>query len=593
MREKNILLKLIKNNIRKLSDNKVNNSQAFDKQKYISLKNVIREINEDSSNLVNLDLDEMIGLISVGELDIQKLKFYKGILSSQSQSFRLGDYDKGVLRMILAKINTSIIELENMDKEDDEQVEKIKELYNKVENDSTLDSVEIDLIYNIISESDIDVNEKIKLMRFVAEISVGSFNLIGIENEEEEEEHSIEETNLDVNDLIELFKKHNSDFTKVSKTGQEELKKFGNLDNIDAIFNVLEKFNITSVNSYLSTRSLQLCRIFIYSNAELVQNVFELCQKYNLMDNSDENSIIDFGDLLKQPSKFIKRKRRWKKNSGGEGGSGESDNEVGAYEDFERNIEFFASEGLDIGRAFKKSSSYFELPHEHIQIGIKNLKLYGIGSDLYLHTLSCFGTRKQADAIDQFIELGYFDYVKANLSRASLLPDAPMFYKIARANQLGLLIPIIRGSAMPSDITYNSKEYLGINNINGAVQTRKYIPNFVNRKYYDYEVDNSDNNSIVLSKDDELIKLLDERFGNFDEEPNVYLIAEVRISRTKVLRMYNTLKLKSLDGTLDSIMYCITKNSIITEEQYRAILGQVSFLYNTKYNLRKVRKGVN
>ena len=584
MREKDILLKLIDDNIKRLLD-KINSEKSFNKQKYESLKKNIRAINEDSTNLVDVDLNEIKSLNSIDESDFAMLEFYKNIMSIKS--FKFGDYEKGTLRMILAKINTFIIEKEDKNKAEDERLGKLKTLFDKVNNGLTLNSEEIDLIYVILNQSDVDINKKIKLMRFVAETSIGNFDLIGIEDDNEEEEISIEETNLDVNDLIEIFRKHNSDFNKISKSGQDELQKFGKLDNIESIFSVLEKFNINSIDAYLSTKSLQLCRVFIYSNANLVQNVFELCQKYNL---KNENGTIDFLTLLKTPSKFIKRKRKWKKKIGEITGPGGFDSEVGAYEDFEKNLEFFANEGLDIGEAFRKSSTYFDLPYEHIQIGVKNLKLYGIGKELYLNTLSCFDNRKQADAIDQFIELGYFEYVKSNLSRAALLPDAPMFYKIARANQLGLSIPKIRGNSMSSDITYNNKEYLGINNINGAAQTRKYTPRFINSEYFDFAINSSDNNNIILSKDDELIKILDERFLSLDEEPKVYLIAGVRISRMKVLRIYNTLKSRSLGGTLDSIMYTITKNSIITEEQYKAMLREISMLYNTQYNSKRIRK---
>jgi len=576
MDEKNSLIKLIEKTIENIK-NKISDNQEFDGKLCNSLKNEIRIIVEDNTRLIPLDIKKIKELCpSFEENDYQTLEFYKMILSANS--FKMSEYDQGNLRKILAKMNTLLLDYENkyrnLYKKEKTQITQYESLLNKINGDFDLTSSDMDSIYVLLENSDIDINEAIKIMRYVANEVISKVGSLEIMDEEQQDDDLIEETNLDIEDLIKLFKKHGSDFNKFSKTDQQDLQKYGKLNNIEEIFNVLEKYKINSINEYLENRSLTLCRIFIYSNSKLIENVFETCIKYGIV--KDEN-MIDFDILLKQPSKFIKRK--WSKKGVGPGPSGEFDNEIGSQEDFIKNIEFFANEGLDIGAAYEKSSTYFDLPHEHIQIGIKTLNLYGIDKESYLKTLSCFSTRKQADSFDQFIELGYFDYVKDNLSRALLLPDAPMFYKIARANQLGIVIPRNSRKGMTSNVTYNNREYLGINQTNGATQTKKYVPIFVNSEYFEDAIYSSDNNSIILTKDDSLIKELDRKYIIDNEEPQVYLIAGVRISRLKVMRFYNTLKLYSLGGTLDSLLYVITKNSIITQEQYDNISREISKFY--------------
>lgn len=586
MKEKEILINLIEYNIHIIED-KIKENNKFDESQYNSLKEEIRLINEDNSRLLQFDVGKVKALCTTDleESDKRLIDFYKGILTVNN--FKMGEFDQGQLRSVLAKINTLLLEYKEQTKneflEERKQIQKYEELKNKINKNSDLTAHEIEKIYNLLKHSDANIDDSIKIMKYIANQTIKKYEIFESELDNEHNDEQIEKTNINIEDIRKIFEAHNSNLELLNKKSQEELQQYGNLNNIEQIFNILEKYSINSVNPYAN----KIGRIFVYSNPKLIEKVFETCLKYNIACiNENGKNIINFEQLLKTPSKFINRKRKWKRKGTEPYTGPETETEIGTQEDFIKNIEYFASEGLDISHIYEKNYSCFDLPHEHIKIGVKNFKLYGIPKEYYLKTLSAFQTRKQADSFDQFIELGHFDYVKDNLSRAILLPDAPMFFKIARANQLELKIPKVFETALPSDITYDSKIYLGINKINGAQQTRKYTPEFFNKSYFDKAIYASDNNNIVLSESDEIIKALNERFSS-EEDEMVYIIAGIRISKLKVMRIYNTLKMSSLDGTLDSLMYAITRNSIITKEQYREIEKEITRFYNVVHPLEK------
>lgn len=585
MEEKEILINLIKNNIHIIKKTIKENSQ-FNETLYNSLKDEIRMIMLDNSKLLQFEV-EKVEILCPGleESDKKLIDFYKDILLSSN--FGMKEFDQAQLRNILAKINTLLLDYEEKNKEEfleeKNQIQEYEKLIEKINENLDLSSLDIENIYDILKQGNVDINDSIKVMRYIANQEIKKAEIFEEEITDAQDEQQIERTNINIEDLINLFRKHNSDFELLNKKSKKELQEYGNLTNIEQIFNVLEKYNINSVDQYAK----KIGRIFVYSNPKLMEKVFETCLKYKIASSENDGKItIDFEQLLKTPSKFINRKRKWKKKGVGITTGGDSESEIGTQEDFIKNVEFFVSQGLDISSIYENNYSCFDLPHEHIKIGIKNYNLYGIPKDIYLKTLSAFQTRKHADSFDQFIELGYFDYVKDNLSRSLLLPDAPMFYKIARANQLDLKIKRVMGTAFPSDITYDSKTYLGIDRTNGEVQTRRYFPEFLNKAHFDKAIFESDNNNIVLSQHDELIRAIDKKYSS-EEDEMVYIIGGIRISKLKVMRIYNTLKMASLDGTLDSLMYAVTRNSIITREQYKAIEKEIATLYNVVHSLER------
>lgn len=562
------------------------------------LKQDIRKVSVNNQHLLNINIDRVSELCPrLDVIDVSHLKFYQGILSLGRN---LGDYEKGKIKNILAKVNTFLFDYDKKNTENiknsKEKLKKCNDLLAVIKDDGILSSHDIDLMYELLHDNNVDINEAISIMRFIAISSIDGFALEDKDEDDLEEHEEYEESNNNVDDLITLFNKYGSNFKLFTEEEQEKIIKYGNIEKITEIFEALKKNNILSIDIHLKKRSKTLCRMFLKSNSELVGSIFDVCKKYGI---ASTGNFVDFGILLEKPSKFFKSKKRKKRKEPGTivtppGGGGPfpelENDEYGLHDDFIQNVEFFANQGVDVGVAYKKCPFCFDISHEHIKTGVKNLELYGIGSLNYLNSLSCFGTRNQADAIDLFIELGYFNYIKNNLSRTLLPVNSPVFYRIARANQLGELVWSNKNSTtLKLDVTNLNSSFLGIDKENGSSVVGQYNPTFARSKEYEFALSKSDNNTTTLSESDEIIKKLDERYL-IDGEPPVYLIGGVRISKIKVLRLYNTLKLNSLSDTQDSLMFAITRNSILTREQFINISREISELFyeRDRSNVRRI-----
>ena len=62
----------------------------------------------------------------------------------------------------------------------------------------------------------------------------------------------------------------------------------------------------------------------------------------------------------------------------------------------------------------------------------------------------------------------------------------------------------------------------------------------------------------------------------------LYIIDGIRVSRMKVIRYISTLLFNGLDESFDMLMYAITKNSLLTSDEYKKIETAIYELLNEK-----------
>ena len=595
MNEKETLILLIKRYINHIKNNfEINNPQNFNEELCISLSEKIKLIKSDTSKLSVIDTKQIKNILpNFNNDELITLEFYKSVMST---SFSMTQYDNDILKNIIEKIGNELMsyteKINNYKKEREsklsEAIKKYQTILDKINSNFDLEKDDVELIYEMLKTSNLEIENSIKIMRFIANETLRT-NLV---NEDEEEIQIIEDSNLSYEVLEELFNKYNFSMSMFDREEQNELQKYGNIINIEKILSKLSEYNI-DISEYLVNRSTAISKMLIYSNPDLVENLFQTFIKYGIVKRDENNNVIyingknmiDFDILLSRPSQFLKRKKKWARRDKGGKIDTNFEGPSGCQEDLIKNIEYFAKEGLDVGRAYEKSSYYFCLPHEHIVEVVKTFDLYGISKEKYLKTLSSFMGNNQADCIDMFIELGYLNYLKNNLSRFSLAPNSPMFYKLAKAKQLGIT-PRSYGKGLDSAITYDSRQYLGIDKNNGSKITEQYVFDFEGKDYLDRIIETNPNNSIsvVLEVQKKLINLLDSNYLKIEENgyPNyrLYNINGVMISRTKFLRIFNTLIVSGINPSVNSIMYALTKNSIITKEECDIVYSEITNLYN-------------
>lgn len=542
--------------------------------KYMDIYKAVLSVIDDISNLKAFDLEKLSFLELVSE-DFNRLIFYKKLLSDGVYELELSDieYIKNFFLSINIKVSSYI---------EDNLINTYSNLLDKLDN-YEFNQNDIELICTLLREEK-DKGNDIDIISYMKHISLEMIeymrndeDLVRKEKPIFEEVEELITTNLSTDDLIVLFTKYGIDYMNFNKESRELMEKYGKYDNIDKILDLFINKEHINVGSYVKIKSKQLATIFIYSNYDLISNVFDKLKECGI------NIISNFKSIISAPSKFIPRKRRYLGQ--GDGILGDFNGEIGHNEDFLKNIHMFREVFKeinvdDISSAYEKCPSIFDLSYRHNKNALKQFDLYHVKPEYYLKALSSF-RGFPADAIDAFIESNYnnygtLEYLWENPSKFGLNPYSSIFYKLYMARKKGYTKDQLFSSR---GFKFYDSNFLDINNDNGSEIVEQYFPD--NPKFLEYEnaikeSDNSDTILIAFKPNKLIIDVLDEKYL----DNNVcYIINGIRISRFKVQRFLNTLILNRFNIDKDALLYCVTKNSILNEEEYKVLEDEISKLF--------------
>ena len=114
-----------------------------------------------------------------------------------------------------------------------------------------------------------------------------------------------------------------------------------------------------------------------------------------------------------------------------------------------------------------------------------------------------------------------------------------------------------------------SEEYLNINDNNKAEITNTIIPEFTDRGKYMEIIKNTDLSIDFEIFDNEFIQNIN--VYSDKEEPLIYNFDGIRISKIKVLRIFNALLKNHVLANMDSFMFSVTYNTIINQNDYNRL----------------------
>lgn len=576
-------------------------------------KELVQPFNDFANKLSDVEVTPLkISSLSIEEIDnnfanisieiIEKLEMYKKL--SKLSFFPLTDDQKldisNIMKYLIEQINiikkytfdsnVTLKDIEDELKGIDEIIEKVTALYS---NSGYLNSNDIITIVNILKDSTLSVEEQIAI---VQELSLLSLDIINSNEKEEQEEDIlvIEETGVDRDELVNLFKEYGYDFDDFKDRDKNMLLNYGRKENINGILNVLSSNNL---RIYIKGTSHKLAQIFVNSSSSIIstiiENIREDIEKNKIQFNNGISDVLSiervFSEYLDTPSIFINGKRKYIRRSGGghgPGGDGGDKPVIGAFNNYVKNRELFLEKGIDINLVIIKCKTLLGAPYQKVKENFDCFEFYCIPESVYNRTLYSLTATDPLSAIDQFIELGCYRYILSNFSYVNRRPDDLIFYRIVKAGQLGDSIYSERKTQtieFLGKISNDSKNGYGINRDNKQDVVSQYIPSF--NPMYD-EVVNRDRNAgpILLANNNYFIKAIEE----YKIDDLRYDFNGVIISRFKVLRIYETLIKNHIAGTYNAILYAICKNSILTEEQYRNI---TVCLDRTFGNLKGVARG--
>lgn len=407
-------------------------------------------------------------------------------------------------------------------------------------------------------------------------VLVGQNNLNYIPSQEKMIE-KFKKNKLTFEQLVEIFNEYGYDVELIKPELINNIAKYGDINNIKYVFEWYksQEFDKQIKGLMENDESFDIYFILLYkTDKEVIKKMEETAHHLNIpIKNIFKKNISTFIHKAAQKA-HIKHDQ----NNDNE----KINNICGCHEDFIKNIELFNSLGYDVSDIYKNCASILTYSNKTISNNINGLKTYGIDIRNNNQNIKLSGL-KSANillTIDQFIELDEFDYVRNNTSRLQLTPDNIIFYKLYYAKRNGeeYRSKSFEGS-YKSYITQNLHPDSKVRPNNKLEDTNTIKPVIVDQmtdqKYndlildYDYTIDYN-----LLESD--LFKKLDKNFLSQDQM--AYQIGNSRFSKLKLARLLSAFD--KIDNNI--VLYCLTYNSIISQEEFDLVKNNIMSLLNER-----------
>ncbi len=509
-------------------------------------------------------------LSSENRLDEKELEFLFKFtsLSEITKKYFLSKGLKDSERSILDSIDKRIKNSISCYKSNNISIINIKELLLKLKKRSNefITQEEINYILKIIKD-ELKTPEKIEILIEIDKYNQVLFKNYGLTSNLPLgiDEAELIETNIEIDKIKELLNEFGIDISKFKDIELNKLSKYGNLEKMRDILELLRTEKIIGDNIKLSSEILS--KTLIYSSA------------LNILSVKEKNDV-DFRELVRKiPTVLFPTVKESGKKKGGTGewtiGSS------GAMNNYIKNSELLESLDIPFEAVWRQCFSFFSASNKTIVGNISDLELYGIplvrNDNGINNVFSSLKYLNVIDAYDVALENNAKEYALNNLSAIS--PHLSYkFSMIKLANKMGLseeqifgyyTTPIrkpflkektLKNHFIPINLEEIYKEY-------DAVSI-----NIPNKSIYDNIFDITDNWQIPASIfDDSNIRALEK----FSESDDLYNFNGTKISKKKVLRRYAALKLNGKDNDMSSIMYCIIYGSMLDEKDFENIYSLV------------------
>lgn len=440
---------------------------------------------------------------------------------------------------------------------------KYKDLLSKLKkpNNSELIS-DVDTILQLFQENNIGEDEKQAIL-----LSLIKYNQEIIAKKETE----INNQGLGITDseLKFIFERYGYNFNKLEKKYQLKLKREGNRKNIEEVFNAMQKEGFSKLNEESS--GLRLCALLLASTKENITTITSLAQERGINITTIEKLVSAY-----IPNEYIY----------------DGKYRIGRKEDFQKNVSLLVEHGISIPYVAEKEKEILILTNKRLQENLEWLERYGLYSEetqtsLLDDFLSALKSPYIPEMIDIWIEshpLG-LRYIKNNLTALStnIETNKLLFHKLHLSATIGnneafrlIMSNGVKKLLLRKEITNDDIEYQGIHDMESAkrVNNQKEIHLKMEKKYQRIAKESLHHAiSSTIFDYPEIISL--DRFSD-SKESLLYDINGLRISKLKVLRIYNALCEQNLGKTIDALLFAITYHKILTEEEYNDLVINIT-----------------
>lgn len=425
----------------------------------------------------------------------------------------------------------------------------------------------------LFDENNVSSDERRDILLSIIKYNKSLFNY-----KKKEDESSITKYgDLDIDKVRAIFKKYDYDFDSYSESFRNKVLGNGSFVRIREVLDSLSKYKFPKVlNEYT------LMSLLLGSDKETISKCVSLATSNKL---KVEQLLRIPGVLIKRENGTILSKRYNKFRIVGYDSDNYKDEVyiVGSFKDFEKNIYSLSKYGLSIKNVFNRCPLVLVIPNEILSDNLETFLEYGFtfkdrSNNLFDKAMPALLCNNLAEVIDQFIEIHPYgiSYLRQNLSCIKTVSSCfdTMFYKIyysimKKGINEAFITVISNNKSFLCFKNLDSEEYLNINDNNKVEITNTIIPEFTDRGKYMEIIKNTDLSIDFEIFDNEFIQNIN--VYSDKEEPLIYNFDGIRISKIKVLRIFNALLKNHVLANMDSFMFSVTYNTIINQNDYNRL----------------------
>lgn len=425
----------------------------------------------------------------------------------------------------------------------------------------------------LFDENNVSSDERKDILLSIIKYNKSLFNY-----KKKEDESSITKYgDLDIDKVRAIFKKYDYDFDSYSESFRDKVLGNGSFVRIREVLDSLYKYKFPKVlNEYT------LMSLLLGADKETISKCVSLATSNKL---KVEQLLRIPGVLIKRENGTILSKRYNKFRIVGYDSDNYKDEVyiVGSFKDFEKNIYSLSKYGLSIKNVFNRCPLVLVFPNEILSDNLETFLEYGFtfkdrSNNLFDKAMPALLCNNLAEVIDQFIEIHPYgiSYLRQNLSCIKTVSSCfdTMFYKIYYSIMMNgineaFITVISNNKSFLCFKSLESEEYLNINDNNKAEITNTIIPEFTDRGKYMEIIKNTDLSIDIEIFDNEFIQNIN--IYSDKEEPLIYNFDGIRISKIKVLRIFNALLKNHVLANMDSFMFSVTYNTIINQNDYNRL----------------------
>lgn len=534
------------------------------------LENLRKDINEITKIEMSM-LNEMVDSFQISDKDKDDMKkeldIIKALLTlnqKEKTNYTLLPSQLTTISAFLDNLET-YIEEKNIEKQaiDPEYkniimiTNKYKDLLYKIKDPNTNELImDVDTILQLFQDTKITEEEKqmilLTLIKYNQEVM-------------HEKENNHQKKRVTIKELTAIFSRYGYSFSKLDKKYQDQLKKYGTLKNIEDVLSIMQKLEFPKIDE--KEEGLLLVTYLIATNKDALEEVAAFAQERGINLTELKNLVCAFiaNDYL------YNNKHR-----------------IGRKDDFRKNISLLVEHGISIPAIINKGKDLLVISNDKLQKNLDWLECYGLYSTMQEESLlddfiTALKSQNIPEVIDLWLEnhqLG-LQYIKNNLSilASHMSNQAILFYKLYKSEKENkndaFRLTVSNGVkklSLRKEMTHNNIDYQGIHDKESAlIVTKHQKPIFAREKDYEQVAKKSIYNKISddIFTREEIISL--NRFSDL-KETLLYDINGLKVSKLKVLRIYDALCKNNLGGTLESLLYSICYNKIITKEEYEKLI---------------------